>query len=246
MSRLILIKAHADVNRWDMWGRAPLYAAVDFNTLPRGGRPDRPSLDTATPLTVIESLLKAGANPNVQLKLFPPYRGLGLDRGGDSMLTVGTTPLVRAAKAGDVAAVRLLLQSDALPNLPNSMRIAPLMAAAGVGSTPADTRGKFRSEENALVVATELVAAGASVNAARDNGQTALHGAAAAGWNQLIALLVKGGADLNAKDADGLTALDVAEGKTGRSTARGSSSEVREETAQLLRTLMAQAQPTKP
>ena len=241
----ILIKAHADVNRWDMWGRAPLYAAVDFNTLPRGGRPDRPSLDTATPLTVIESLLKAGANPNMQLKLFPPYRGLGLDRGGDSMLTVGTTPLMRAAKAGDVAAVRLLLQSDALPNLPNSMRIAPLMAAAGVGSTPADTRGKFRSEENALVVATELVAAGANVNAARDNGQTALHGAAAAGWNRLIALLVKGGTDLNAKDADGLTALDVAEGKTGRTTARGSSSEVREETAQLLRTLMAQAQPTK-
>jgi ankyrin repeat protein len=67
-----LIKAGAHVNRWDTWGRAPLYSAVDYNTTPRGGRPDRPSSDKTTGLEVIEMLLKAGANPNMQLKLFPP------------------------------------------------------------------------------------------------------------------------------------------------------------------------------
>ena len=32
-----LIKLGADVNRWDTWGRAPLYSAADYNTTPRGG-----------------------------------------------------------------------------------------------------------------------------------------------------------------------------------------------------------------
>ena len=43
-----LIEAGANPNKWDWWGRTPLYAAVDINTLPRGGRPDRPSLDDTT------------------------------------------------------------------------------------------------------------------------------------------------------------------------------------------------------
>ena len=38
-------------NKWDLWGRGPLYAAVDVNTLPRGGRPDLPSLDKTTQLS---------------------------------------------------------------------------------------------------------------------------------------------------------------------------------------------------
>ena len=77
----VLIKAGANVNTWDMWGRAPLYSAVDYNTTPRGGRPDRPSADKTTALDVIDMLLNRGANPNMQLKLFPPYRSLGQDRG---------------------------------------------------------------------------------------------------------------------------------------------------------------------
>src|ERR1044071_4066684 len=95
-------------------------------------------------------LLQRGANPNMQLKLFPPYRSLGQDRGGDSMLTVGTTPLIRAAKSGDTAAVKLLLDHGALPNLANSLGITPLMAAAGIGSTLIDIRGRFRNEDQCI------------------------------------------------------------------------------------------------
>ncbi len=43
-----LIKKGANVNKWDCWGQSPLYAAVDVNTIPHGGRPDRPSLDETT------------------------------------------------------------------------------------------------------------------------------------------------------------------------------------------------------
>ena len=89
-----LVSRKANVNTWDWWGRTPLYEAVDLNTIPHGGRPDRPSLDNTASVKMIEILLEAGANPNAQLKLFPPYRAVGPDRGADMMLTMGATPLL--------------------------------------------------------------------------------------------------------------------------------------------------------
>jgi ankyrin repeat protein len=130
----VLINAGANVDKWDWWGRNPLYQAVDVNTIPRGGRPDRPSLDETTSLQIIEMLLEKGANPNLQLKLLPPYRNVGADRGVDAMLTIGATPLLRAAKALDAPAIELLLKKGALPNLPNMRGTTPVMAAAGLGT----------------------------------------------------------------------------------------------------------------
>ena len=234
-----LIDAKANVNKWDTWGRAPLYSAVDYNTTPRGGRPDRPSLDPTTALEVVERLLKAGANPNMQLKLFPPYRSLGQDRGGDSMLTVGTTPLIRAAKAGDVDALRLLLEHGAIADLPNSLGITAFMAAAGIGSTTIDIRARFRNEAACIEAGKLLLAAGANVNATRNNGQTALHGAAQWGWNDFVKFLAGHGADLRAKDQDDITPLDVALGKAGRTGRASNSPEPHRDTAELLQQLMA-------
>lgn len=239
----VLIRGGANVNTWDIWGRAPLYSAVDYNTTPRGGRPDRPSADKTTALEVIDMLLRAGANPDMQLKLFPPYRSLGQDRGADGMLTVGTTPLIRAAKAGDSAAVQLLLAHGARPDLPNSLGITPLMAAAGVGSTTIDTRARFRNERKCLGLAQLLLAAGVDVNAVNGNGQTALHGAAQSGWNSFVQLLADHGAVISAKDHFGSTALDVAEGKVGFSgrPGVGAGGEVHKDTAALLTKLASRS-----
>ncbi len=165
-----LLKSGANPNHWDWWGRTPLYAAVDLNTLPYGGRADRPSLDDTTSLKMIELLLKAGANPNAQLKLFPPFRQIGSDRGADQMLTVGTTALIRAAKAGDTDGIRLLLAHGAKPDLSNSLGITPLMAAAGLGSNEIDTRGKYVTQKTANDSIDLLVAAGAEINAVDNSG----------------------------------------------------------------------------
>jgi hypothetical protein len=65
------------------------------------------------------------------------------------MLTIGTTPLIRAAKAGDTDAIKLLLARGAKPDLANSLGITPVMAAAGLGSNEIDTRGKYVTQKTA-------------------------------------------------------------------------------------------------
>jgi len=239
----LLIQSGADVDRWDTWGRSPLYAAVDMNTLPTGGRADRPSLDKTTSLKLIEILLDAGANPNLQLKLFPPYRALRDDRGADSLLSVGTTPLVRAAKAGDVAAMKLLIAHGADVELPTASGITPLMAAAGNGSAGLDTRGRYKTEEQAIAAVKLLLVAGADVNARDNGGQTALHGAALWGWNDLVRTLVASHIDLMAQDSRGHTAADIAAG--GPSGGGRSGAQSHPETAALLRQLMSTAAPAQ-
>ncbi len=147
----LLVQKGANVNKWDTWGRSPIYAAVDMNTLPTGGRADRPSLDKTTGLKLIAMLLDAGANPNLQLKLFPPYRSLRDDRGADTLLSVGTTPLARAAKAarhrGDEAPRSRTARTSICPR---PRGITPLMAAAGNGSANLDTRGRYKTEAQAI------------------------------------------------------------------------------------------------
>jgi len=208
-----LLEAGAMVNKWDFWGRTPLYAAVDFNTLPHGGRPDRPSLDDTTPLAMIDILLAAGANPNAQLKLFPPYRSLRMDRGADAILDIGTTPLLRAARGADLPAIERLTKAGALLDLPQRDGITPLMAAVGAGASSIDTRGKFRTALEALETARALLEAGAAIDQTDARGRTALHYAAGAGYTDVALLLVDRGANLAAVDVDGVTPIDAANGK---------------------------------
>ncbi len=251
-----LVAAGASLDVWDWWGRSPLYTAVDMNTIPHGGRPDRRSTDETTSLELIEQILAKGANPNLQLKLTPPYRERRVDRGCDAMLTRGATPLLRAAKTFDTGAMRLLLEHGAHLELPNENGTTPLMAAAGYGSVECDIRGYGPGvphyltddvQERSIEALSVLIAAGANVNAVtagsgrgrgRGPGQTALFGAAFWGWNDVVSYLVDNGADIDARDAEGRTAVDAAMGRAGGHE-RGSSIKVFESTAALLRELCA-------
>jgi hypothetical protein len=148
-----LIEAGADVDKWDLFGRSPLYMAADVSTLPvkgNGAMAVLPSEDAVTALDVARLLLEAGANPNLQLKRRPPYRDVPQDRGGDTILAQGATPLLRAARAGDAPFVELLLKHKALVDLPSKEGVTPLMAAAGVEFGARVTRGRNRTEEDVL------------------------------------------------------------------------------------------------
>jgi uncharacterized protein len=235
-----LIEKGAMVDKWDWWGRSPLYSAVDMNTIPHGGRADGPSLDETTPLDIIALLLDKGANPNLQLKLLPPFRSVGADRGVDQMLTIGVTPLLRAAKALDAPAIKRLLEHGALVNLPNLRGQTPTMAAAGLGSVDADTRGVYTTpdvQERSIASLKLLLAAGGEINSTEFRGQTPLHGAAFWGWNDVVQFLVDHHANLNAVDLKGKTPIDSAMGLAGGNSRGGQRIDVHQDTADLLKKL---------
>jgi len=235
-----LIEAGANDDKWSLRGENPLYSAVDVNTLPHGGYPDRPSMDSTSSLDIIKLLLDKGANPNLQLKLQPTHRSLKDDRGADRSLNTGTTPLFRAAKGHDVAAIDLLLKHGADIDLPNRSGVTPLMIAAGLSANSIDTRGDYATpfaDRNAMSAVSYLANAGASINKKDNLGRTALHGAASWGWNDTVKTLVEMGADLDATDNNGFTAFDYAMGKSSGNAGRGVVGNIRQETADLIQEL---------
>ena len=142
-----LVEKGADFTQWDLYGRTPLYVAIDMMDYPppRG----RDSAEPMSGLQLAEFLLERGANPNSQLKQWrPPF--VRLARGQDNTLATGATPLLRAAHASDVAAVKLLLEHKALVDLPNASGITPLMAAAGVGVSQNTSRAKKKNDAQRL------------------------------------------------------------------------------------------------
>lgn len=226
----VLVENGADPNQWDRWGRSPLYMAIDLNKVPEGGRADRPSADNTTGLDIARMLLERGADANPQLKLFPPYRHITNDRGCDAMLTIGTTPLVLAAKVADTEAVRLLLQYGARQDLPTINGITPVMAASGLKSLECDIRGgrsylDTNVQERTLATLQLLLDAGGNVNGheipamegfyAAGAAGTALHGAAFWGWDKVAKLLVEHGAKIDALDGRGFSPIDSAMGRAG-------------------------------
>jgi ankyrin repeat protein len=238
-----LLNKGADPNLADDTGRTALFSAVDFNTMPADNRPAPKVIDNQmSSLELIALLLDKGANVNAQLKKQQPYRAK-LDRGDDTMLTTGTTPLLRAAKAADIPAMRLLLAKGADPKLATRAGITPLMAAAGLGSKEEDATGRFKTEAEAIEAIQLCLDAGVDINAANGQGQTALHAAALKGYDQVVQFLADHGANLSAKDKQGKTPLDAALGLAGGSGGfDGSRRDVHESTAELLKKLLAKSQ----
>jgi ankyrin repeat protein len=143
-----LLDQGANPHLFDWWGRTALYLAVDMRTRGGGGRGGPVAAEgrgggaaagrsRSGALELMQRLLEMGVNPNTQLDMHRPFRG----RFTDDLLNTGCTPLLRAAVSVDRDAVALLLKHGALPDLPNVMGVTPLMAASGIGFLVGATSG---------------------------------------------------------------------------------------------------------
>ena len=125
-------------------GVTPLYAALNVTWAPRAlyPQPRAYSQQRATYLEYMKALLDKGADPNTRLTRKVWYSEYNFDLAGVD--EIGATPLWRAAFAGDVPAMALLMERGADANIP-TMRPAgrqrlgdatEVRQAADVSSTP--------------------------------------------------------------------------------------------------------------
>lgn len=112
-----------------------------------------------------------------------------------------------------LAVLKALLAGGADYRLTTDDGTTPLMVAAGLGRptfTPSLQRGRrSQTAEDAVQL---LLDAGGDINAVNEADFTALHGAAFRGLDEVIELLVKRGAHINARDFRGRTPYRLAEG----------------------------------
>jgi len=186
-----LVDSNADVNKADAQRFTPLFWAVDRRNMETA--PNFPWMVTADPMPLIRQLLDAGANPNALVNNTPRARM----REGSPRI-VFATALTRAAFAGDLELVTLLLEHGASPAIISRDGETMLSAAAGLAFIHGYHRG--RPSEERLQVVKLFVHLGNDVNWPDDYGITPLMAAGNYGDVAIIQYLIDAGADLGAHD----------------------------------------------
>lgn len=236
----VLIELGSDVNDGSLYTAVEMRESTTDQFAFDGSRlrPDHPN--KLTSLDLIRILLERGADPNKpfsgQFHSFsmpnsdrfdntPFYRAaitcdvealkLLIAHGADlNWVPVGPLPPAEGADQPEAGRGR---------GNPNAGRTAAMVAMTG-GRGPAMTGGPgyirdgaapyrepgSRKPDDAFAL---LIKAGANPNAKAPDGSTMLHQAAQAGNLTMIRALAEAGAKLDEPNKDGLTALDVAEGK---------------------------------
>jgi len=184
-SARLLIERGADVHAQDSVGRTPMTIAITYN-------PHEISL-----------LLASGVDINEQTRFGTPlltaarYQWLYPEPGP------GWGPgvfFISVHIKEEHNAVRILLEKGADPNARDSEGRNALMVMSL----------EKRSEDAAELIAETLLNAGCDINAADDKGRTPLIYAVIYQRPAAVKMLLKRGANINAKDHDGLSALDWA------------------------------------
>jgi len=219
--KALLKAAPENVNGLDSGGSAPLHHAAGFGTLETmkrlieaGAEVDARNDRNSTPLhwavsdtNKIRHLLANGADINAKterertpLSLAAAMRfdmaplKLLLEKGANPNIASinGQTPLMFAARAGNLEAMELLLAKKADPLAVDGNGAVALMGAA--------------ASRNAEAVKL-LLEHGAGVNAKTKRNGTAISGAASRGAEDVVKLLLEEGAEVNIRDYQGHSPL---------------------------------------
>jgi ankyrin repeat protein len=212
---LLLLDRGADPNGADGHGITALHNAVQrgltaligvrYDEAYRVQPPNMPDLAAA--------LLARGANPDARITANDTR---GPD--GTPFTMRGATPYFLAGVAGDASLMRLLGRSGADPRLGADGGATPLMAAARSACTGScEFRGANLevdpvAAEAALEAVTVAVELGADINAANEDGQTAMHMAAFTGADGVVQFLADHGAAVEVQDKRGETPWSMAAG----------------------------------
>ena len=241
-----LVERGADPDRAaDTDGISPLFAVLQTHWAPKSNYPQPRAHDNEQTeyLELLQALLDAGADPNVQLNTHLWYWEFGLTKMGINL--EGATPFYRAAFAQDIEAMKMLTAHGADPDIPTrwpavgmrerrqqegrqqedsglpwipegSYNAYPIHAAAGGGWQGLGAFSVRSVPDNFLNAVKYLVDEhGADVNLADSWLYRPIHYAAARGDNELIMYLVEQGADVTAITRLGQSTADMARG--GRS-----------------------------
>jgi ankyrin repeat protein len=171
-------------------------------------------------LPLVKALLGHGADPNIRMTKGTPVRRNSTDSFLLSPL-VGSTPYLLAAKFLEPEVMQALIAvgADSKLTMPNGS--TALMVVAGINSATNEDRrginvidyGKIEPESRVIPAIMEALDAGAGINAANDAGDTALHAAVTHRYETVIRYLVDHGADVNARNLQGLTPLRLVEAR---------------------------------
>jgi ankyrin repeat protein len=201
-----LLDRGADPRRASANGVTPLYAVLNVQWAPKTLYP-QPRAYTQQKLSHLEmmtALVEKGVDVNARLKRKVWYSGYNFDLSGVD--EIGATPFWRAAYASDVEAMRLLVAHGADPNIPTIKPAGrPRTGDAGAREGVTDVSGLPPVPTGGFGVPPLHAASGVGYG----EGYAAnSHRKAPSGWMPAIKYLIEElGADVNAKDHDGNTAL---------------------------------------
>jgi ankyrin repeat protein len=186
-------------------GVTPLYAALNVQWAPKALYP-QPRAYLQQKLTYLEfmkELLARGVDVNARLKKKVWYSGYNFDLSGVD--EIGGTAFWRAAYASDVEAMRLLVANGADPNLSTTKPAGRPRTGDGGRETVEDVSGLPPVPVGGPAVPPLHAATGVGYG---EGFAANSHRNAPSGWMPAVTYLIEElGADVNARDHEGNTAL---------------------------------------